>query len=99
MLTQYLTLLETEHGREVFAKFYQTHRNEIYHKAYMILHNTQDAEDMVQETFLSLARKADRMPNSEPGKVWFYMDTVVKNKSRNLLKQREMQGILSIEES
>ncbi len=91
MLLQYLTLLETEHGREYFTNLYKKHKDEVYHKAYMILHNAEDAENIVQETFLSLLRNADKMLDSEPCRVWFYMDTVVKNKSYNLLKQREMQ--------
>lgn len=99
MLLQYLTLLETESGKEFFADFYKEHREEMYYKAYKILQDKEDAEDVVQEAFLALIRNADRLLNAESGKVWFYMDAVVENKSHNLLRQREMERILELSEN
>ena len=78
MLLQYLALLETDHEKDFFTDIYKKHRNEMYYKAYNILHNADDAEDMVQEMFLSLIRNVDKVINSEPYKVWFYMDTIEK---------------------
>ncbi len=99
MLLQYLALLETDHEKDFFTDIYKKHRNEMYYKAYNILHNADDAEDMVQEMFLSLIRNVNKVINSEPYKVWFYMDTIVRNKSLNLLKRRKIQETPGLDET
>lgn len=99
MLLQYLALLETDHEKDFFTDIYKKHRTELYYKAYNILHNSDDAEDMVQETFLSLIRNVDKVINEKPYKVWFYMETIVKNRSLNLLKRRKIQETPGLDET
>ena len=99
MLLQYLALLESDHEKDFFTDIYKKHRTELYFKAYNIVHNAEDAEDMVQETFLSLIRNVDKVINEKPHKVWFYMETIVKNRSLNLLKRRKIQETPGLDET
>ncbi len=99
MLLQYLALLETDREKDFFTDIYKKHKTELYFKAYNIVHNAEDAEDMVQETFLSLIRNVDKVINEKPYKVWFYMETIVKNRSLNLLKRRKIQETPGLDET
>ena len=90
-MLQYLLLLETDREREFFKKIYKQHKDEMYYFAHKILQNQSDAEDIVQDTFLTLIDNIDKIIDSEPHKVRNYIITIVKNKSYNLYKRKKIQ--------
>lgn len=81
--------LDGEQEKDFFEEIYEAYRDEMYRKAYCILKNRHDAEDVVQETFVTLMDNLDVLKNNPPQKNWNYILTVLKNKSYNLCKQRK----------
>ena len=56
MLIYYLSLIDDPRDDEKFIQIYELYRNSMFNKANSILHNVQDAEDAVQEAFISIAK-------------------------------------------
>ena len=96
---QYLLLLETDEEREFFTAIYEKYRTEMFYTAYRILHNPPDAEDMVHETFLSLINHLEKLMNSEPHKLWYYINTAVKRKAYNLINRRHIVEQVELDET
>lgn len=48
----YLQMLETPEEKSLFEQIYLEYRGLMYHVAYEILHNDQDAEDAVHQAFV-----------------------------------------------
>lgn len=63
MLTLYLTYISEEKEKSRFEQIYCSYRKQMLVVAMSVVHNTQDAEDVVHEVFLKIARR--------------YMDTVI----------------------
>lgn len=96
---QYLFQLETDREKEFFAAIYEAHVKEMYYIAYNILHNPSDAEDIVQETFLTLMKHVDKLIDNEPHKVWAYISTTVKHKSLNVLRHKQLLEEVELDET
>ncbi len=96
---QYLLLLETDEEREFFTEIYEKYQNDMFRIANGILHNSSDAEDMVHETFVSLIQYVDRIINSEPYKVWYYIKITLQHRAINLYRQRKQRGEVGLDES
>ncbi len=93
-----LQFLDGEQEKDFFEEIYEAYREEMYRKAYRILKNRHDAEDVVQETFVTLMDNLDVLRNNPPQKNWNYILTVLKNKSINLCKQRKRQTDQEVED-
>lgn len=57
MIFAALAVLESQEQRNELAKFYEENKNRLFAIAYEHLHNKEDAEDAIQETFLRIANK------------------------------------------
>lgn len=58
----------------------------LYRLCFVMLRNTADAEDAVQETFLQYLRKAPRFADAGHERAWLI--TTAKNKCRDILRER-----------
>jgi len=58
--------------RRAFAELVELYKDKIYHLAYRMLHNAQEAEDVVQETFLKLYANLHRFDESQKFSTWIY---------------------------
>ena len=96
---QYLYLLESDREKEFLASIYEAHRKEMYYIAYHILHNPSDAEDIVQETFLTLIKHVDKLIDNEPHKVWAYISTTVRNKALNVRRHKKSLEEVELDET
>ena len=63
--------------------------------SYAMVHNEEDARDIVQETYLRYMRAAPRLQDGEHEKAWLL--TVAMNLCRNHLRQRKAHAILPLE--
>lgn len=61
MISAALAILETEEERNELSDFYEKYKNRFYAIAFERLHNEQDSEDAIQETFLRSAIFRDYM--------------------------------------
>jgi sigma-70 region 2 family protein len=69
----YLAAMETESDRTKFETIYLAYRGLMYHVAYYILKNPQDAEDVVHQSFVKLAERMADIPDGPcPGHgIWW----------------------------
>ena len=80
---------------EEFAKFYENFYQDVFRVAFSYLRKKEDAENVVQETFLRLFRKPPR--ESEKTKSWLLKVAI--NLSLDMLRKRkkERQALQSLE--
>lgn len=57
----YLQMLETPEEKSLFEQIYLEYRGLMYHVAYEILHNEQDAEDAVHQAFIKIAENIKKI--------------------------------------
>ncbi len=69
-----------------FQKLVARYEKELLHFLMRFLGNRADAEDMRQETFLVLFKKAAQFDTTQKFKTWFF--TIATNKARDLLRTR-----------
>ena len=60
MISAALAVLESEEQRNELSEFYEENKSRLYSIAFERLHNRQDAEDAIQETFLNIADKPEK---------------------------------------
>lgn len=61
MISLYLAVLETDEDKYEFEEMYIKCRQQMYNLAYCILHNVQDAEDAVHQSFLTIANNYEKI--------------------------------------
>ena len=54
----YLSMIESQDDGHRFERIYERYRNLMYHVAYRILRNPQDAEDAVHQAFVSIIQNS-----------------------------------------
>ena len=72
--------------RELFEQEYRKYEKSLFLVAVAYLHNTEDAEDALQDAALSAYRAIDSLKNKEYFKTW--MTRIVINKCKNFIKSR-----------
>ena len=62
----YLQMLETPEEKSLFEQIYLEYRGLMYHVAYEILHNDQDAEDAVHQAFVKTVENIKKIVGVKP---------------------------------
>jgi RNA polymerase sigma-70 factor (ECF subfamily) len=75
---------------EAFRYLVERHSRSVFRLAYRLTGDEQDAEDIVQETFLKAFRQISRFEERSTFATWLYRITV--NCSNDLLRQRPRAG-------
>ena len=78
---RYETETDTALVKENAAYYFDRFGNSILRLAYSYLHNTQDSEDVLQETLIRYLRSAPRFENEKHAKAWLMQ--VAANLSKN----------------
>jgi len=81
--------------RGAFADLVELYKDKIYHLAYRMLGNRQEAEDIVQETFLRVFRNLDRFDEALKFSTWIYR--IGTNLSIDRLRRRRVSYSLDAE--
>jgi RNA polymerase sigma-70 factor (ECF subfamily) len=58
--------------RRAFIDLVELYKDKIYHLAYRMLHNVQESEDIVQETFLRVYTNLHRYDETQKFSTWIY---------------------------
>ena len=60
----YLSMIESESDKSLFEQLYIRYKGLMYHIAYRILQNREDAEDAVHQAFVSIAKNIKKLQRS-----------------------------------
>lgn len=67
-----LVAMARDGNRNAFAELVERYKGKIYHLAYRMLGNNQEAEDVVQDTFMRIYEHLDRYDNAHKFSTWIY---------------------------
>jgi RNA polymerase sigma-70 factor (ECF subfamily) len=74
----FMLMLEAGEKRDKLEELYITYRKELYYVAYQILHNHYDAEDVIQNAFIKIAKFIDKINEIECKKTRAYLVIIVR---------------------
>ncbi|WP_461868026.1 RNA polymerase sigma factor [Faecalimonas sp.] len=94
----YLKTLETPEEKLKFEELYFLYKDKMYAIAFKILHNENDAEDIVHESFKAIIEHFEKINDISCHKTWNYIVTIVKNKSFTLYQKKKHQETSSYED-
>lgn len=89
MISSALAVIENEEQRNELAKFYEKNKTRFFAIAYEHLHNKEDAEDVIQETFLRIADKPDIFFSKSQNDKVLYTTVIVRNISVNIYHKKQ----------
>ncbi len=85
-------MIETREERSKFEKIYMEYVDLMYHIAFELLQNEQDAEDAVQLAFVGIAENIASI--EEPGpRTKSYVAAIAENRAIDLLRKRKKQPL------
>ena len=88
MISAALAVLKTDEQRNELSEFYEENKSRLYSIAFERLHNRQDAEDAIQETFLGIATKPDKFFSLTKNEKIYHAAAIVRNISVDIYKKR-----------
>ena len=77
----YLQMLDTTEEKSLFEQIYLEYRGLMYHVAYEILHNEQDAEDAVHQAFIKIAENMNKIADPVCPKTRGFVVTIVEHQA------------------
>lgn len=94
MLATLLAMLETEEDRERFLKLHGAYEKKLYAVAARVLGDRTAAEDAVQQTWLQIIRRWDRVSQLPWSETEGYLVTAVKNTAVDMLRRERREEAL-----
>ena len=89
MINIYLSVLETDEDRIQFEDIYRKYKNRMYKFAISILHNKEDAEDVVHQAFLIIANNFEKIKLFSCHEMNAYIVIIIRNTSINLYNKNK----------
>ena len=99
LISAALAILDTDEQRNEMSEFYESNKNILFAIAFEHLHNTQDAEDAIQETFFRIANKPDRFYSLPSDRRVYYVCAIVKNISIDMYNKKTKHPVEEISEN
>ena len=93
MIILFLTF-DTEEEKEKFSEIYRDHAEFMIRVARRILHNSPDAEDVVQDAFLYVADHLEKINQFDRQKTRSYLAIITEHKAIDLLRSRHPEDSL-----
>lgn len=95
MLIFYLTFIDDFEDRKLFENLFNTYRKQMVYMAMSIIHNKDDAEDIVHDVFLNIAqRHMSIIKNVKNDKdMRSYLLKATKNKALNRIRDRKKDNV------
>lgn len=97
-MLEYLATMETADDRTRFESLYLAYRGLMYHVAYHILKNPQDAEDAVHQSFVKLAEHMATIPDGPCPRTRNLVVTVAERKAIDLYRSRQRHPETELDE-
>ena len=92
----YLQMIDAPEDRSKFEQLYLEYRGLMFHVAYKILGNEQDAEDTVHQAFLKIAETIEKIGAPDCPKTRGYVVTIVENKAIDLYRRRQRRQVVAL---
>lgn len=89
MINLYLMILETDADKSLFEELYKKYKARMYKYAYSILHNKEDAEDVVHQAFLTIANIFEKFKAFSCHEMDAYIVILIRNTSINLYNKNK----------
>ena len=97
MLAAALGYIDTNEDKKRFEELYHTYRNLMYKVAFSILQNPHDAEDALQDAFISIAKNFSKITERKCPQTKGFVVIVIRNISYNILKKRNRRREMEID--
>ncbi len=97
VLENHLARLALKGDQSAFAELVELYQDKLYHMSYRMLNNRQEAEDVVQETFLRVYKNLDRYDETLKFSTWIYR--IATNLCIDRLRKRKPTYSLDAESS
>lgn len=94
----YLSMIESQDDRHRFERIYERYRNLMYHVAYRILRNPQDAEDAVHQAFVSIIQNIHKFVQIDCPETRSFIVLMTERKAIDLIRIRHSEKILPLNE-
>lgn len=85
----YLQAIESPADRDKFQALYERYRGLMFHRTMLLLGQTQDAEDVVHQAFLSILEHLDKISDVDCPKTRAYVVIIAESKAIDLLRLRK----------
>lgn len=94
----YLQTIEAPRDKSKFEQVYHHWRGLMYHVAFRVLNNEQDAEDAVQQAFEAIAKNISKISDPLCSKTRAYVVTIVENKAIDLYRAKQRRAAAPLNE-
>ena len=93
MIAMLFSVTGAEGSLSLLAEVCRRYRQDMVQYAMRLLHDENDAEDVVQEVFFAVAKTGAHSLSAaqRAGQLWPYLSAAVRNRSYNLLKKRGLE--------
>ena len=92
MLSVYLSVLDSQEDKDGFAGLYKQYRHRMYHIAFAVLKDRNDAEDAVSEAFLRIARSYKKISALDCKKQEGYIVILCRNTALEIYRRRKREA-------
>ena len=89
MINLYLSVLETDDDKNQFEQLYIKYKDKMYSIAYGILHNIEDSEDAVHQTFLTIANNFKKINSMPLDETEAYIIVILRNNSIDIFNKNK----------
>lgn len=91
-------MADSEEDRSKFEKVYLQYRGLMYYVAFGILHNREDAEDVVHLAFVKIAEHIERIGEPDCPKTKGFVVTIVENKAIDTYRRKQRHPMLKLDD-
>lgn len=98
MLMMFLEALTTPEEKLQFEKIYYQYAQKLYAIAWKILKSSEDAEDMVHDTFQAIIENMNKVQAMDEPQLNSYITTIVKNRSLTLYNRKKNHQSVAVED-
>ena len=88
-----MSIIDDENEKSKFEIIYYTYRKRMFAMANSVLHNKDDAEDVVHDTFIKIARNIQSIDKPESDRTLSYVLKATKNTAINLHNQHKRTDV------
>ncbi len=88
----YLSVLKSEEDKVKFEEIYNEYRQALFLSAYSILHDPEDAEDVVEDTFLTVADNFTEISQKSRQKMKAYIVIINRNNAINKYNENKRRS-------